>query len=141
MQPTQCPKVTIGFIKNQHLKLGEYIETNKILESLLMNCEEEEAKSKLILAIKNGVEDGSFGIGQVIDAKVECQLIKEACYPTLLDSEVIIRPDICKVDTDDGKNYTVSSFKIRSIYLKDMDWIKTKSIFESELKDFNKKMF
>jgi len=135
----QCPEITVSFIKNQHLKLGEYVETKEIFKSLLVNCEEEEAKSKLISVIKKGVEDGSFGIGQVIDGKVECQLFEEECYPTLLDSEIISRSDLCKDETEDIKEYTTSSFKIKNLYLKDMDHITTKSIFESELKDYDDK--
>lgn len=135
----QCPEVTISFIKNEHLKLGEYVATKQIFESLLTNCEEEEAKSKLITAIKKGVQDGSFGIGQLIDGKAECQLFEEECYPTLLESEIITRHDLCKVDVDAEKEYTTSSFKIKNLYLKDMDYIKTRSIFESELKDFDEK--
>lgn len=134
----QCPEITISFIKNQHLKLGEYVQTKEIFESLLVNCEEEEAQSKLISALKIGVENGSFGIGQLVDGKVECQLFEKKCYPTLLDSEIITRPDLCKVDIDDGKEYKTSSFKIKNLYLKDMDYVNTKFIYESELQDHDK---
>lgn len=133
----RCPEVTVAFIKNEHLKLGEYVETKKIFESLLESCEEEEAESKLISAIKIGVKDGSFGIGQLIDRKAECQLFEEECYPTFLEAEILTRPDLCKADTGPEIEYTTSSFRIKNVYLKDMDYISTKSIFESELKDFS----
>ena len=130
----QCPDITISFIKNEHLKLGEYVKTKKIYESLLVNCEEEEAKSKLISAIKNGVEKGSFGIGQLVDGKAECQLFEEESYPTILDAEIITRPDMCQEGPEgcpDG--YKTSSWKIKNVYLKDNDFVFTKEIFQSEI--------
>ncbi|CEL24789.1 ATP-binding protein [Methanobacterium formicicum] len=135
----QCPELTISFIKNQHLKLGEYVKTKEIFESLLKDCKEEEATNKLISAIKKGVQEGSFGIGQLVDGKPECQLFEEECYPTLLNSEIITRADLCKEETGDIKQYTTSSFKIKNLYLKDRDYITTKSIFKSELKDYDDK--
>ncbi|MDO5836597.1 MAG: DUF499 domain-containing protein [Methanobacterium sp.] len=134
----QCPEVTISFIKNNHLKLGEYVETKKIFESLLRNCEEEEAKSKLISAIKNGVENGSFGIGQLVEGKAECQLFQEECYPTLLDAEIISRADLCKEGLEDSHGgYKTSSWKIKNVYLKNSDFILTKEIFHSEISEYN----
>jgi len=130
----QCPEVNISYIKNEHLKLGEYVETKKIFDSLLVNCEEEEAKSKLISAIKNGVEKGSFGIGQLVDGKAECQLFEEECYPTFLDAEIITRPDLCKEGPEgcpDG--YKTSSWKIKNVYLKGSDFVFTNEIFQSEI--------
>ena len=134
----QCPEVTVSFIKNQHLKLGEYVKTKEIFESLLKDCDEEEAKTKLISGIKQGVEDGSFGIGQFFDGKSECQLFEEECYPTLLDSEIITRPDLCKKGPESGEDvYKTSSWKIKNVYLKDSDYFLTKNIFQSEIGEYD----
>ena len=116
------------------MKLGEYIETKKIFESLIVNCEEEEAKSTLIHSIKNGVENGNFGIGQLVDGKAECQLFEEKCYPTLLNSEIITRPDLCNEEPDGcPEGYKTSSWKIKNVYMKDSDYVFTEEIFQSEI--------
>ncbi|MDP3622689.1 MAG: DUF499 domain-containing protein [Methanobacteriaceae archaeon] len=136
----KCPKISVSLIKKEYLKSKDYVITKEIFDSLLEVCEEEEAKEKLIPSIKEGVLSGEFGIGQLMDNEVECQLIEGDCYPTLLSNELIVRKDLCKEDDTNGepKSYSVSSFRIKNVYLKDHDFVYTKKIFDDELKDFDK---
>lgn len=135
----KCPEITVFLIKKDYLKSKDYVITKEIFDSLMEVCEEEEAKEKLIYTIKEGVINGDFGIGQLSDDKIQCQLIEGDCYPTLLANELIVKADLCKKKAKDPETYSVSSFKIKHTYLKDLDFVYTKQIFENELKNFDKK--
>ncbi len=133
----KCPKITVALLITDYLKSMDYVSTKEIFDSLLKVCELEEAKLKLISAIKDGVLSGKYGIGQLTDENIECQLINGECYPSLLSNEIIVKADLCKKETN-ITNYITSSFKIKNLYLKELDFVYTKQIFEYELKDFDK---
>ena len=133
----KCPEITISLLKNDYLKFKEYISTKEIYDSLLEICKEEEVKERLIYVIKEGVINGKYGIGQLTNGKLECQIINGECYPSLLSNELIVNADLCKKKTIPN-NYSTSSFKIKNLYIKDLDFVYTKKIFEAELKNFNK---
>lgn len=140
-------EITSSEIKDLHLRSKNFVETSLILNTYVRkykNNDEEEIKEHLVNAIKDGVKNGEYGLGQFADGEIECQIIENDCYPFLALNEVIIKPDLCKESDKNGEGKTEdnpvykspSSFKVRNTYLKDRDYVKTKDIFKSEVKDY-----
>ena len=141
-------KITPSEIGDLHLRSKDFTETSLILNAYIRkykNNPEEEIKKHLINAIKEGVKDGDYGLGQLVDGEIECQIMEKDCYPYLSLNEIIINSDLCKNNShdkpeNDDKNYKApSSFKIRNIYLKDLDYFKTSDILKSEVKNHDSK--
>jgi len=86
-------------IKEKYLKGKEFVETAKILESFFTTPGEMRIVSEEVLknAVRQGVKDGLFGIGNVENQQPVPRHFKEDFSPELVDGEVLIEPKLCKL--------------------------------------------
>ena len=92
-------------LKEFYLKDKEWVETKKIYEATLTTPGERRFASKETLkkAIKEGVKQGSFGLGELLLDMPEVKYFKEVCEPTLDEKEIIITSELCKKIVEERK--------------------------------------
>lgn len=87
-------------IKTKYLKKNDFVDTNQLYETMLRTPGERRPVSKQVLenAIKNGVLQGEFGLGEIENEKPVCKYFGNEIYPNVsLDpGEKIIQTRICK---------------------------------------------
>ena len=86
-------------IRERYLKDKEFAETKKILESFYKTPGEIRIISDELLkdAIRDGVRKGLFGIGDIGKEKPICRYFMTDCSPTLVEGEVLIKAELCKL--------------------------------------------
>lgn len=82
-----------------------YIKTAELYEYLLKTPGEPRPASRdaVIAGIKEGVEQGIFGLGKLEDGKAICKRLRKAVSPTLDENEVIVKPEICQQQIEERK--------------------------------------
>ncbi len=92
-------------LREKYLKDRDYVETKNILESFFKTPGEFRIVPDEVLrtCIKEGVEQGLFGIGDVEDGKPICRHFKVGCSPELTEGEILIRADVCKIPEEEYK--------------------------------------
>jgi len=88
-----CPEI----IKDNYLKDRDYLEIKKLYESFLKIPGNPRIVSRegFIESIKEGVREGLFGYGRLIDGEIEVITIGETPDIELSDEEIIIKPELC----------------------------------------------
>lgn len=83
-------------IKEKYLSDTKYVETKKILDAIMKTPGEMRVTSSnvLIESIKEGVNEGLFGFGQIENGVPKCNHIKETVSPILKDHEIITIPEL-----------------------------------------------
>ena len=91
-------------IKTQYLGENESVDTSQIYETMLRIPGERRPISKQVLenAIKEGVVNSEFGLGEIDDGKLICKYFGNKAYPTVSfdPGEKIIQARICKCGQD-----------------------------------------
>ncbi len=85
-------------LNEKYLKEREWVETKKILDTLLTTPGEMRIVSIDVLknCIKEGVRNGNFGLGYIKDNIPECKYYKQIISPEFTENEIIIKPDLCE---------------------------------------------
>jgi hypothetical protein len=85
-------------LKEKYLKDRDYVETKNILESLFNTPGEIRITSDGVLknCIKEGVEQGLFGVGDLEKEKPICRYFKTEFSPGLVEGEILIRAELYK---------------------------------------------
>jgi hypothetical protein len=85
-------------LKEKYLKGKDYVESNNILDTFYKTPGEIKITSDEILrnCIREGVNQGLFGIGALEGDKPICRHFKEECYPELVEGELLIKAELCK---------------------------------------------
>lgn len=85
-------------LKEKYLKDRDYVESKNILESFFNTPGEVRITSDEVLrdCIKEGVEKGLFGVGDIEDEKPVCRYFKTEFSPELVEGEILIRAELCK---------------------------------------------
>ncbi|GLI53725.1 ATP-binding protein [Thermodesulfovibrio yellowstonii] len=89
-----APKVLL----DRYLQGQNYVGTKKIFEAFLKVPGEIRIPSDEVLktAIKSGVREGLFGLGNLEGDKVRCVYFKEDCGVNFTDDEVLIKSELCE---------------------------------------------
>ena len=92
------PKV----ILEKYLAEKDYVETTALMSTFWKTPGEMRIVSADVFkeCIKEGVERGLFGLGWVEGKEPECKFYKESTIPELTDTEVIIKPELCKREAE-----------------------------------------
>ncbi len=85
-------------IKERYLQQNEYLITPHLYETFLNVIGEFRLVNKdvLINALTQGVENGIFALGKIVNDVIHCDAWKTAPKITLKDHEIIISPELCK---------------------------------------------
>jgi len=85
-------------LKTKYLKDKNYVETKNIIDSFYTTPGKIRIVSDKVLkdCIKEGVNKGLFGIGELEENKPICHYFKEEAYPVLVENEILIRAELCK---------------------------------------------
>ena len=85
-------------IKERYLQQNEYLITQHLYETFLNVIGEFRLLNKdvLINALTQGVENGIFALGKIVNDVIHCDTWKTAPKITLKDHEIIISPELCK---------------------------------------------
>lgn len=91
-------KLTPIKLKQKYLNKMEFVETKKIYESFLKTPGEIRIVSEDVLknCIKEGVEEGLFGLGYLEEDKAKCKHYKESVLPEFSDEEIILKSEFCE---------------------------------------------
>ena len=90
-------KISPIIIKNDYLRDRDYLEIKKLYDSFLKIPGNPRVISRegFIESIKEGVKEGLFGYGKLIDGNIEVITIGKAPEIQLSDDEIIIKPELC----------------------------------------------
>jgi len=85
-------------LKERYLKGNDSVETKNIYESFYKTPGEMRVIKDIVLkdAIREGVKQGLFGVGEVKNGVPECRYFKDDFIAELCEGEVLIREEICK---------------------------------------------
>jgi regulator of replication initiation timing len=101
-------KIAPLVIKERYLTQNPYVLTEGLYLSLLRTPGEMRPTSKSVIenAISEGVNKGSFGLGEIENGKAVCRFFKESVTVALYGEEIILREDLCvkSKPTDNGVN-------------------------------------
>jgi len=83
------------------LKERDYVETKNILESLFKTPGEIRVVSDEVLkdCIKEGINQGLFGVGDIENEKPICRHFKDEFSPEIVDGEILIKAELCRPKT------------------------------------------
>lgn len=84
-------------LKEKYLKDKDYVESHNILESFYKTPGEIRITSDEVLrdCIKQGVENGLFGVGDIEDDEPKPRYFKTTFSPELVEGEIIIKAELC----------------------------------------------
>ena len=90
-------KVAPKFILYKYLLGKDYVEVKKIYEASLKTPGEKRFISEegFMDSIEEGVKEGLFGLGILINNEIKCNYFKELPIVNLTDDEIIIKNDLC----------------------------------------------
>ncbi len=85
-------------LKTKYLNGKDYVSTRQIYQSSLNTPGEIRLvdKSVLINCIKDGVQQGMFGLGEIINAEIVVHYFKQFSDVALSENEILINEEICK---------------------------------------------
>jgi len=91
-------------LKGKYLKDRDYVETRNILESLFKTPGEIRVVSNEVLkdCIKEGINQGLFGVGDIENEKPICRHFKDEFSPEIVDGEILIKTELCLPKTEEG---------------------------------------
>jgi len=106
-------------IREKYLKERDSVETKKILESFLTTPGEIRITSEDVLknCIKEGVKKGLFGAGDEEDGKLNCRYFEDTFDPELVEGEVLIKAELCKIEEFKKEIGVVSEKKTGDQYI------------------------
>jgi hypothetical protein len=92
-------KLSYIALKDKYLKNNDYVQTKNILDAFYKTPGEVRIINENVVkeAIKEGVRQGEFGVGVLKNGKPRCKYFKEESSPELIENEVIIKPELCKI--------------------------------------------
>ncbi len=98
-------KIVPKFIREKYLSKKDYVLTEQIYQSSLKTPGEPRItnRSVLIDAIREGVQNGTYGIGDLEDNKPVCKAFKKSTSAELVGNEIIISEAICKIQIEPPK--------------------------------------
>jgi len=104
-------------LKEKYLKDRNYVETKNILESLFKTPGEIRVVSDEVLkdCIKTGIKQGLFGVGDIENEKPICRHFKKEFSPEIVDGEILIKAELCLLDTKGGISDEVFQLYIKKI--------------------------
>ena len=96
-------KIVPLVIKEKYLSSKDYVSTWQILHSAYCSPGEMRFSNKSVLeqAIKEGVEKGIFGLGDLKDGEPVCRYFKQIPSVGFSESEIIIKEELCKEQTEE----------------------------------------
>jgi len=91
-------KLAPAVLKEKYLKENDWVEITKILDAFFTTPGEMRIVSADVLkhSIKEGVKNGYFGLGYIMNDTPECRHFKEQFSPEFIDNEIIIKTELCK---------------------------------------------
>lgn len=99
-------------IKERYLTDKEYLKVYQIYDSMFKTPGQTRIISKGVIenAIKNGVKQGKFGLGEIDDGeKITCNFFKEDVNLSIEDMNIIINENLCKTLLQGQLNVTTIS--------------------------------
>lgn len=112
-------KLTPLLVSEKYLSGKEYIGTNTLYKTILSTPGEPRVNKKgFVDSIKDGVKQGTFGLGVVKEGNIECLKFKESPDVSLSEYEVIISKEICekfkKAQEEEPVETSVEGYKSES---------------------------
>lgn len=124
-------------IENKYLKDKDYVEIKSILESFYKTPGEIRIANDDVFkeCIKEGVKNGTFGVGRIKDGKPVCEYFKNllayqrrlAQLEDFSEDEIIIKPELCETKTEEEKSGQTSQLQELSRGEKQEDVLKTEA--------------
>ena len=92
------PEIGALFLKNNYLKEQEYVETSNLFESMLRTPGERRPTHRDVVekAIANGVLNGEFGIGELVNNVPVPKIFKKQPTISFDSGEIMLRASLCK---------------------------------------------
>lgn len=106
-------------IREKYLKEKDAVDTRKILESFFTTPGEIRITSEDVLknCMREGVKKGLFGAGDEENGKLNCRYYKCTFDPELVEGEVLIKAELCKVEEPETKSeHKVEEGKTGDLY-------------------------
>jgi len=89
-------------VKEKYLKDKDWVETKKILDSLFSTPGEIRIVSDEVLrsCLKEGVQQGMFGLGELEGEQPACHYFKIESFPQLVEGEILIKAELCRPEEE-----------------------------------------
>lgn len=86
-------------LKNEYLKLAKFAKTSSMYEQLLKTRGNRRPQSRYVIeeSIIDGVSNGTFGLGELIDDEPSCNFFKQKPSVSFAENEIIIHDSLCKL--------------------------------------------
>jgi len=84
-------------IREKYLKDKDYASTKNVLESFYKTPGEIRIKEEEVFhrALQEGVKNGLFGLGILVEGKPVCRYFKRDCSVRMGEEEIILKPELC----------------------------------------------
>ncbi|MCX7909406.1 MAG: DUF499 domain-containing protein [Ignavibacteria bacterium] len=104
-------------ILDKYLRMKDYVETLNIYNSFLQTPGELRIISKevLVKSIREGVYEGVFGLGKLENNEPVCLYFKKSTDPQLTEGELIIKKELCVLQSTLGEKIKTLEDKIYNI--------------------------
>jgi len=96
------PQMGPLFLKTTYLKDQKYVETSNLYESMLRTPGDRRPINKTVIerAIKDGVLNGEFGIGELVNDIPVPKLFKKSTPVSFESGEIILQASLCEEDPE-----------------------------------------
>jgi hypothetical protein len=100
-------------LNEKYLSKRDYVFTEQIFQSALKTPGEFRPVSRQALenGIKEGIENGLFGLGELKDEKPVCEVFKKSGTPEFSSNEIIISAQTCKAQYDREKQSHLGEYQ------------------------------